>query len=684
MKIFKSSGFLIVLNKLILKKKKERILYKKVKEKLKKIMKNEVNLDRSLVASSEDDDFDLKYDSDSIKSTESIHEARKKIENPRKIISLLNNLNQINLNDPMEKAEFLKNIIDFEEKYGKLDEEEIIDEGPISKRSKHSDKNKNLEKNQEIVEEKKEAQKQPPAIPEVVSNKESEKQEIKETMGILEKIDNLKKNYDEFMNSERVALESLVAQEEINPELKINEKDLLFLTNPEEMMRTDFSKPTEEVKTQNSVSVNKFQNGTNNTNSSSQEKESKTTEKDLISSKDKTSNAKEKTKEKEKIKEQHTAAKENKDYQKNKEKSPPKLDNQEIEHEKSKENNGNNSKKGGSFHKKDKSISRVQEQEEKRAKESFHSKNSKISKDSRKIAEEKNGNEEEYDENALQKSPQKNRQKVEKLGLSKHESPKSGRNSEINSPKLNEKTTGIKTNRKRKDSEENDSSICSEEELFDENQEAKNTGKKATNKKETFGLLSKGVKKTTPALDLKGLNKKERERNSENSEEGFKIEKNEQSNLEGSQFLEEGLMKSSQDINNNMTDDLQDKKQITSENTEERPFQDKNMGTLSSSRNDFDTSKNMEEEYEMIEDDIMDEDLEVLIKTSEKNEVLNEFKTEGAKEEMSKMRKKLIHKLEKKYGKKNFQKKLKEIEKNIENASKLEQVFNIYCKLLKK
>ena len=86
----------------------------------------------------------------------------------------------------------------------------------------------------------------------------------------------------------------------------------------------------------------------------------------------------------------------------------------------------------------------------------------------------------------------------------------------------------------------------------------------------------------------------------------------------------------------------------------------------------------MEEEYEMIEDDIMDEDLEVLIKTSEKNEVLNEFKTEGAKEEMSNVRKKLIHKLEKKYGKKNFQKKLKEIEKNIEKASKLEQVFNNY------
>ena len=327
------------------------------------------------------------------------------------------------------------------------------------------------------------------------------------------------------------------------------------------------------------------------------------------------------------------------------------------------------------MHKKDKSISRVQEQEEKRAKESFHSKNSKISKDSKKIHEEENGPEEEYDENALKKSPQKNRQKVEKVG-SKQEFQKSGRNSEINSPKLNEKTTGIKNSRKRRDSEENDSSACSGEELFDEKPEDKNIGKKIA-KKETFGLLSKGVKKTTPTLDLKSLKKKEKERNPENGEE--ELEKNELSNLEGSQFLEEGLMKSSQDINNNnISNDLQEKKQITSENTEERPIHDKNMGTISSSRNDFDTSKNMEEEYEMIEDDIMDEDLEVLIKTSEKNEVLNEFKTEGAKEEMSKVRKKLIHKLEKKYGKKNFQKKLKEIEKNIEKASKLEQVFNNY------
>ena len=108
--------------------------------------------------SSNEDDFDLKYDSDSIKSTESIHEARRKIENPRKIISLLNSLNQINLNDPIEKAEFLKNMIDFEEKYGKLDEEEIIEEGHTSKRSKDSnlntDRQKNQDKKSELPEEK--------------------------------------------------------------------------------------------------------------------------------------------------------------------------------------------------------------------------------------------------------------------------------------------------------------------------------------------------------------------------------------------------------------------------------------------------------------------------------------------------------------------------------------------------
>jgi len=98
------------------------------------------------------------------------------------------------------------------------------------------------------------------------------------------------------------------------------------------------------------------------------------------------------------------------------------------------------------------------------------------------------------------------------------------------------------------------------------------------------------------------------------------------------------------------------------------------MGTIYSSRNEFDSSKNLEDDYEMIEEDILDEDLEVLIKTSEKNEVLNEFKTEEAKEEMKNVRQKLIKKLEKKFGKKNLQKKLKKIEKNIEQASKIEKV----------
>lgn len=67
-----------------------------------------------------DDNFELNYDSDEVKSTESITEIRKKIENPRRIISLLNALNTVNLENPFEKEEFLKNLIDFEEKYGKI------------------------------------------------------------------------------------------------------------------------------------------------------------------------------------------------------------------------------------------------------------------------------------------------------------------------------------------------------------------------------------------------------------------------------------------------------------------------------------------------------------------------------------------------------------------------------------
>jgi len=595
--------------------------------------------------SSNEDDFDLKYDSDSIKSTESIHEARRKIENPRKIISLLNSLNQINLNDPIEKAEFLKNMIDFEEKYGKLDEEEIIEEGHTSKRSKDSnlntDRQKNQDKKSELPEEKKNGEEIKKAvIPEVSTNKQEEIV-LKQDLNILEKLDNLKKNYDEFMNIENVALET-ISLEQNQHELEINrnilqeniEKDLLFLTNPADLLKTDSSKRT------------------GHTNSTP--KEEAQTQKTLKSW-------------------ETQGNKENSIHEKE-----PKAKNEKIEKI---IENSEKQKESVPSHKKDKSISRIQEQDSKKTKESFHSKASKISKNSKdsKVNLNKEENKDFPDE--TDKSEDQS-QKNEKTGKSEQKNvrkslmgtkpamTKVATKTEIHSPGQKIKSAGLKKKEEGKAEElEVKENSTGKEEIFqktEENEENEEKDEKKEHKKNKSKDITSKSRKKMPTLDLDSIIKKEK------SEREIKIdgetEENEQnvSKLEGSY---DNLSKTSEEEMNKLND-VKEKRQTISEETERKAP----MGTIYSSRNEFDSSKNLEDDYEMIEEDILDEDLEVLIKTSEKNEVLNEFKTEEAKEEMKNVRQKLIKKLEKKFGKKNLQKKLKKIEKNIEQASKIEKV----------
>lgn len=100
-------------------------MFNKIKQK----HKEKRLLNRGLNSDSEESSIS-DVSSASIKTTESINEARKHIENPQKIFTLLTNLRDVNLSNPHEHQEFLKILVDFEKKYGQQeqDKEEAGDE----------------------------------------------------------------------------------------------------------------------------------------------------------------------------------------------------------------------------------------------------------------------------------------------------------------------------------------------------------------------------------------------------------------------------------------------------------------------------------------------------------------------------------------------------------------------------
>lgn len=119
--------------------------------------------------------------------------------------------------------------------------------------------------------------------------------------------------------------------------------------------------------------------------------------------------------------------------------------------------------------------------------------------------------------------------------------------------------------------------------------------------------------------------------------------------------------------------DFEESSEIENRNTKKNfPYNE----LVTTSRKDLKYSEEREE-YELIHD-LSDEDLEIILKTSNNDEELNRYKTPEVEREMQKTREKLIKKLEKKIGKEKAMEKIKQIEKRIVKASKKVKMIYLY------
>lgn len=236
------------------------MIYKKIKESLRK-EKLAQHYHKNFSNNTNDEDIDFNYDSDSVKSTESIHEARRKIENHQKIITLLNNLSALDLSDPIVKAEYLKNVIDFEEKYGKLEEEEERPQTKISNESNKDKSPKNMELKEELKNFNLKYEKSNTLYLETQTKKLEE--DINEgsnnlNLDFLNKLDDLKKDYDSLIKTDKISLEALIQEPEMTQIfLKENQNTLidnLFLTN---LPNSDQIKPIEKDKDDIKIDINR-------------------------------------------------------------------------------------------------------------------------------------------------------------------------------------------------------------------------------------------------------------------------------------------------------------------------------------------------------------------------------------------------------------------------------------------
>lgn len=561
-----------------------------------------------------------------MKSTESIHEARRKIENHQKIITLLNNLSALDLSDPIVKAEYLKNVIDFEEKYGKLEEEE---EGPQTKRSKESNKDKSP-KNMEIKEELKDfnLKNEKSNIEYLETQTKKLEEEINEgsnnlNLDFLNKLDDLKKNYDSLIKTDKISLETLVQEPEMTQSfLKENQNiliDNLFLTN---LPNSDQINPNEKEKDDIKIDNNKeilLKSETKhqeNLIKTEQSQEKKNSEPFQSSHKPKNDFFK-----KDPSKKQQASKTETKKTiisQKEDDKTNSKnleIDNKEI---KDIEKNHLN-------------------------RQSFYSKNSK-----------------------------KSLQKIKEKQSSKHDV--------MDHEKKRIKNREDENSLKPINNDDDDDS----ENTQDENNEdfanldilpQKPLKQKVTKNENLLRGLSKHHK--TPTLDLAQIKQKNSSKKIKFSSEkeisfdSSKLEQFSQSEKEieisnsqisiNNKSLEEN---SNESAKNNI--DFEESSEIENRISTNKNFPYNELVTTS--RKDLKYSEEREE-YELIHD-LSDEDLEIILKTSNNDEVLNRYKTPEIEREMQKTREKLIKKLEKKIGKEKAMEKIKQIERRIVKASK--------------
>lgn len=619
------------------------MLYKKIKDKYKQLKTKEKN---NISRRYSDDEFELNYDSESIKSTESIHEARKKIENPRRIISLLNNLNAINFNDPIEKEEFLKNLINFEEKYGKLDEEEV-EEGHVTKRSKDSNLNTDRsKKNQNIIERKSDENEENKAnnlkekssallkMDEKINNSEESKNETKIKLDALETFDNLKKSFDEKISG-RKALESLSKNQNSkdfnfnDPLLIANEnleKDLLFLTNAEDIILKYQEKESAKIPMTEPISSNILNKNKNESDMEHLKNQSSYKENISKNEIDKDKNMKDSR------------------MSKNR-----------------KDNSSSNHNEQEINVKKLPSKNDITKQENNLRIENKTQLKQEIYKDIDKILYKNNIDRNDNNDNLAVNNKDK------KKNISSRAKKDNDVMDNLSSPLKNQSFSGESFS-------ENDDNLPKDGKLSKKN--IKNNKRNKKNQLSKYNSTRKG-KRTS--LDLESMKRKDNEINKSNefSSENFfnLIKENESSySLENEDF--DQLSQSSLSINKGESE-VKDKKFTISKEkkqkiiTNESDDRKKHHHSIS--------SNNLEDSYEMI-DDLMDEDLDVLIKTSDKNDIMNNSKNEEMRKEMKKTRKLLIKKLEKKYGKNHVKEKIRQIEKTIEQTSNIEKVNkkNIY------
>lgn len=616
---------------------------------------------------SSEDDFELMYDSDSVKSTESIHEARKKIENPRKIISLLNNLSALDLNDPAVKAEFLKNVIDFEEKYGKLD-----DEGsPLTKRSKESnlntDRNPPSDKNAENNEIQANNQNLALNTNTLEEKAKQIEKEINENtgkldIGLAEKLEELKKNYDELIKSDRIALETL-SKEQNADALNLNQplfitanenqdKDLMFLTSPSLNKITEKDSGSKQQTLRTEENTSKKENEP--TSKSEKELNLKKTEKNNDGIKEFTQ---ENSKKEIKLDEQPSNRYKENSLIKEKDLEKKATKNQSV-HSKASNNSQTSKQKRGP---------QASKQDRKEKPSSIHfSSNKEKSKTINNKGEKINNI---LNNNEIIENSQKN--------STIHETNKS--------PSKYKNKEEIQRQTNKKDSDSSDVEDSLEAGDLDELLSPKNkqTSEKKGKKPLLKGLsLSKNKKlhRKMPTLDLASVSNKENTSQFKSSQSQNQIlsehenmsEFNDSSQILGNeedQSLEEYEDLSANNLENNLENLIN-----SEENRISFPTSQQNREFVSSSRKEFQFSERSE--YEMINNEILDEDLEILIKTSENNNKINsEFgESDEGNKKLREAREKVIKKLEKQFGKAHAKKKLQIIEKQILRESKKPKV----------
>lgn len=618
---------------------------------------------------SNEDDFDLLYDSDSVKSTESIHEARKKIENPRKIISLLNNLSTLDLNDPVVKAEFLKNVIDFEEKYGKLD-----DEGsPLTKRSKESNLNTDRNPASEKAENNEPQAKNQDLALNTNTLEEKAKQiekEINENQGKLEinlaeKLEDLKKNYEELIKSDRIALETL-SKEQNADALNLNQplfittnenqdRDLLFLTSPSSLNKitekdsgskqqtliTEENNPKKEndptAKSENEINIKKTDKNSEGINEISQENSKKENKLDELKANKNNENS---------------LTKEN-----------------DLERKITKNQSLHSKASNTSKNSKQKRVPQVSKHEKKEKPSSIHQSSKKeINSFSEKKMEKNNNSIPNNNEN-MQNS-QKNSPINDKKSPSKYK---------------NKEESNHEKNKKDSDSSADDSFEAGDlDELL--SPKTRITSEKKGKQPLLKGLSSSNKKKLhkkMPTLDLASVSNKEnisQFKYSSQSQNQIDLSEHENiSELNSSSQLVENEGQSMEENNEFSADNLGNNLENLISSEENRisfPTSQQNREFISSSRKEYQFSERSE--YEMINNEILDEDLEILIKTSENNNKMNYELGENDEEinkKLNEERDKVIKKLEKQFGKEHARKKIKQIEKQILRQSQKQKVY---------